>query len=131
MQPRRFDIGDKVKITKKKGTFQKGNTPRWTEEVFTIAQALATQPPIYRLKVYEGEEIKGSFYEPELQRNGQDTYRIEKVLRRRTRGGTKEIYVKWRGYPNEYNYWTCNDPQLWLQQIILFRLAELPFFLPE
>ena len=32
-------------------------------------------------------------------------YRIEKVLRRRTRGGTKEIYVKWRGYPKEFNSW--------------------------
>ena len=105
MQPPRFKVGDKVRITKKKGVFEKGYTPRWTEEVFTISQALATQPPTYRLKDYNGEEIKGSFYEPELQRTDQDVFRIEKVLRRRTRGGVKEIYVKWRGYPKTFNSW--------------------------
>ena len=105
MQPPRFKVGDKVRITKKKGVFEKGYTPRWTEEVFTISQTLATQPPTYRLKDYNGEEIKGSFYEPELQRTDQDVFRIEKVLRRRTRGGVKEIYVKWRGYPKTFNSW--------------------------
>ena len=27
----KFSIGDKVRITKKKGAFEKGYTPRWTE----------------------------------------------------------------------------------------------------
>ncbi|XP_065681372.1 uncharacterized protein LOC136095084 [Hydra vulgaris] len=33
----KFSIGDKVRITKKKATFEKGYTPRWTEEVFTVS----------------------------------------------------------------------------------------------
>ena len=33
----KFHIGDKVRITRKKGTFEKGFTPNWTEEVFTIS----------------------------------------------------------------------------------------------
>ena len=35
----KFRVGDKVRIriTRKKGTFEKGFTPNWTEEVFTIA----------------------------------------------------------------------------------------------
>src|SRR6218665_502433 len=33
-----FFVGDKVRITKKKTTFEKGYTPRWTEEVFTISK---------------------------------------------------------------------------------------------
>ena len=31
-----FSIGDHVRITKKKKTFDKGYTQRWTEEAFTI-----------------------------------------------------------------------------------------------
>ena len=29
--PPKFHVGDKVRITRKKGTFEKGFTPNWTE----------------------------------------------------------------------------------------------------
>ena len=105
MQAPRFRAGEKVRITKKKGVFEKGYTPRWTEEIYEISQVLNTQPPTYRLKDLNDEEIEGSFYEPELQRTDQDVFRIEKILRRRMRDGVKEIYVKWRGYPASFNQW--------------------------
>ena len=38
------------------------------------------------------EEITGSFYENELQKNSQKEFRIEKVLKRK--GDT--LYVKWK-----------------------------------
>ena len=34
----KFSIGDHVRITKKKKTFDKGYTKRWREEVFTISK---------------------------------------------------------------------------------------------
>ena len=34
----KFLIGDSVRITKKKKTFDKGYTQRWTEEVFKISK---------------------------------------------------------------------------------------------
>lgn len=105
MQPPRFKVGDKVRITKKKGVFEKGYTPRWTEEVFTVSTVLGTQPPTYRLKDLNDEEIQGSFYEPELQKTTQELFRIERILRRRTRQGEREVYVKWRGYPKTFNSW--------------------------
>jgi len=40
------------------------------------------------------EEIKGSFYEHELQKTTQEKFRIEKVIRRK---GNKFL-VKWLGY---------------------------------
>ena len=39
-----FSVGDKVRISKKKITFEKGYTTRWTEEIFTIAEVQRTQP---------------------------------------------------------------------------------------
>ena len=51
-----------------------------------------------------GEEIKGSFYEQELQKTEQEVFRIEKVIRRK---GDKSL-VKWVGYPMEFNSWIKN-----------------------
>ena len=73
----KFSVGNKVRISKKKTTFEKGYTPRWTEEIFTIDEVLRTDPPTYKLKDYNDERIQGSFYEPELQKAIQDIYRVE------------------------------------------------------
>ncbi|VDI33805.1 Hypothetical predicted protein [Mytilus galloprovincialis] len=54
---------------------------------------------------FSGEEIQGSFYEPELQKTDQDVYRIEKILRRRTKNGINEVFVKWKGYPKNFTSW--------------------------
>ena len=65
--------------------FDKGYTPNWTEEVFVIDKILLTKPVTYRIVDLLGEEIKGSFYEKELQKTKQQTFRIEKVVRRDNR----------------------------------------------
>ena len=36
----KFDIGDKVRIHRKKKTFEKGYTPNWSEELFVIDKQL-------------------------------------------------------------------------------------------
>ena len=38
VRPGKFSMGDHVKITRKKKTFDKGYTQRWTEEVFKISK---------------------------------------------------------------------------------------------
>ena len=35
----------------------------------------------YKITDYNGEEIQGSFYEQELKKTSQSTFRIEKVLK--------------------------------------------------
>ena len=76
----RFSVGDKVRITKKKNIFEKGYTPKWTEEVFTVTQVQYTDPPTYKISDYNGELIQGSFYQQELQKSTQEIFRIEKLL---------------------------------------------------
>ena len=75
----KFSLGDFVRIPRKKGTFEKGYTPRWTEEVFKVVEILHSVPITYKLEDLSGEEIQGSFYEEELQKSTQQVYRIEKV----------------------------------------------------
>ena len=49
------------------------------------------------------EIIKGIFYEKELQKtkNATGEYIIEKVLKT----NKDKIYVEWRGYSNNFNFW--------------------------
>src|SRR6218665_3587117 len=54
---RKFSVGDKVRISKKKTTFEKGYTARWSEEIFTVTKILYTNPPTYKISDYNGEEI--------------------------------------------------------------------------
>ena len=101
----KLKVGDTVRIVKKKSLFEKSFTPGWSEELFTIEEVKPTKPITYKIKDKNGEEVKGTFYEQELQKSKQTIFRIEKVLKRRTKNGQKEIYVKWKGYTNTFNSW--------------------------
>ena len=96
-----FKIGDEVRIAKAKRNFEKGYTPNWTEEVFVINQILPTFPVTYRIRDLADEPIVGSFYEQQLQKTTQNTFRIARVLRKRK----DKVLVKWKGYPDKFNSW--------------------------
>ena len=101
---RKFTIGDKVRISKyKKRVFDKGYTPNWTEEVFVIDKVMLTKPVTYYIVDLLGEKVEGSFYEKELQNAKQQTFRIEKVIRRDNK--KKKALVKWKGYSDKFNSW--------------------------
>ena len=97
----KFNVGDKVRITRKKGTFEKGFTPNWTEELFIISSVKATNLPTYTIKDQLGEPVRVSFYEQELQLSIQKIFCIERVLRKKK----NQVYVKWKGYSNAFNSW--------------------------
>ena len=100
----KFSVGDEVRITKKKKVFEKGYTTRWTEEIFTIKEIQNTNPITYKLEDLQGEEIKGTFYEPELQKTEQQIYRIEKIIKKEK----NKSLVKWKGYSDKFNSWVDN-----------------------
>ena len=96
----KFKVGDHVRISKYKNIFAKGYTPNWSEEVFVIKKVKNTAPWTYVINDLNGEEITGTFYEKELQKENIEL-QIEKVIKRK---GDK-IYVKWKGYDNSFNSW--------------------------
>ena len=100
----KFSVGDKVRISKKKKTFEKGYTTRWTEEIFTITKIKHASPVTYKIVDLNGEEIDGTFYEPELQKTSQQLFRIEKVIEK----GKNKSLVKWKGYSDKFNSWIDN-----------------------
>ena len=64
----RFNVGDRVRISKFKNIFAKGYTPNWSTEIFTVNKIKDTVPYTYNLKDLNGEEIIGRFYDRELQK---------------------------------------------------------------
>ncbi len=61
----KFKVGDKVRISKWKGTFAKGYLPNWTTELFTVSKVLNTNPITHKIKDWN-DQVEGSFYEPEF-----------------------------------------------------------------
>ena len=99
----KFAVGDKVRISVKKRTFEKGFEPNWTEEIFVVDKVNYANPVTYKLMDLLGEEITGSFHKEELQKTNQEIFRIEKVLKNDKK--KKRSFVKWKGYPGKFNSW--------------------------
>ena len=110
----KFMIGDHVRISKNRLTFSKGYLPNWSEEIFIIFHRdNKFAETVYHLRDFEGEAIKGTFYEKELQLVSEtEEYRIEKVLRTKRINGKLLQLVKWKGWPSKFNSWVENARDL-------------------
>lgn len=107
----KFNINDRVRISKVKKHFEKGYFPKWSEEFFIIKSRLSRRPPVYTIKDQDGEIIEGVFYEPELQKvdiGSDDLFIIEKIIKTRKRGGKTDYFVYWRGYPSKFDSWVSD-----------------------
>ncbi|XP_062567676.1 uncharacterized protein LOC134229907 [Saccostrea cucullata] len=109
----KFKVGDYVRLSGIKHTFQRDYEQKWTEEVFIVNRKFLRQGiPVYKVVDYSKDPIDGTFYEAELQRVNKtrdDLWKIEKVLKRRKRRGQTEVLVKWQGYPRKFNSWVNED----------------------
>ena len=64
----RFNVGDRVRISKLKNIFAKGYTPNWSKEILIVYKINDTVRYTYNIKELNGEKIIGSFYDKELQK---------------------------------------------------------------
>ena len=102
----KYKLNALVRISKARRTFKKGYLPSWTEEIFTIKSRKGRNRPLYEIQDFNGEPIKGTFYEEELQEVDNPTeYRIESVLQSKKKGKKTLYLVKWKGYDSKFNSW--------------------------
>ncbi|MCP4115359.1 MAG: hypothetical protein GY737_08115 [Desulfobacteraceae bacterium] len=80
----RFNIGDKVRVTKEKTKLGKGYMPNFTKEVFIVSERLNRAPVVYRLTAEDGEPITGVWFEPELSPVGKMLKRPRRVAKRKS-----------------------------------------------
>ena len=89
----------------KERAFNRGYEPNWTEEIYTVD---SVNRKGYQLKDELGEEIKGTFYQPEVQKvqvRAGRRYDVEKVLKYKGSGKKRLALVKWKGYGDKFNTW--------------------------
>ena len=95
----KLNVSDRVRISKYKGTFEKGYETNWSEEVFTVHEVHPSEPPVYRLRDDLGDVLEGTFYELELQKvviASDKVFRVEAVLERRKVGSrTNALVMVW------------------------------------
>ena len=79
----KFTIGDRVRVSLLKNTFEKSYTSNWSEEIFIIDDVKTSNVHYYFLKDLNREKIYGIFYEQELLKTKQnDLYIIEKIIKK-------------------------------------------------
>ena len=80
----KFSIGDKVRVSLLKNTFEKGYTSNWSEQIYVIDD-IKTSNVYYYLKDLNGEKLHGTFYQEELLKTNMkenDLYIIEKIIKK-------------------------------------------------
>jgi transposase InsO family protein len=63
----KYNVDDRVRISKLARQFRKGYLKTYTEETFIVHNRIATVPVTYKLRDTADNVLIGSFYEPELQ----------------------------------------------------------------
>lgn len=104
----RVKVGEAVRVSSSKTTFEKGYAPNWSDEVFRLTSLQPDSRPVYKLADLRGEDVKGRFYPEEIQSiqyTIPERFVVEKILKERRKKGGKELLIKWQGYSSRYNSW--------------------------
>ena len=98
-----------MKVSYLRTIFDREYTEKWTDEHFVIVDRfMRAGIAVYKLKDFANQLIGGTFYTEELQKvfiPENKTYKIDKIIRTRTRKGRKEVLVSWRGWPKQFSSW--------------------------
>jgi hypothetical protein len=107
----KFQLRHVVRVSRAKGIFEKGYTANWSQEQFTIIRrrlGTCDEPPVYYLRDHQHNEVKGLFYEDELQLVKYPlVYLVEAVLQHDKKN--KRMLIKWLGFNDKHNSWIPED----------------------
>ena len=111
--PFKFELDDLVRVSYLKDLFSRAYDVNYSHELFRIARASRRDGlPVYTIKDYAGDPIKGVFYQQELTAAGEPrdgVFKIDKILKSRTVKGKKQSLVKFLGWPSKFNEWLDSD----------------------
>ena len=101
-------VGQAVRIadSERNAVFRRGFTIQNTVEIFKVREVdKKYYPTVYYLEDLQGEAIDDIFYRQELTPCSIPEFYSIDVIKTKTVRGRKKYFVKWRGYPEEFNSW--------------------------
>uniref|UniRef100_A0A1I7U809 Chromo domain-containing protein n=1 Tax=Caenorhabditis tropicalis TaxID=1561998 RepID=A0A1I7U809_9PELO len=103
----KFKVGETVRILLENSPFAKGTRAKWTEEIFVVNKILKYDIPVYILNDMKDREVDGIWYEEEmiLYKKPDNVFKIDKIIRKRTKNGKREVFVSFKGYDSSFNCW--------------------------
>lgn len=108
----KFNVEDIVRITYLTNVFTREYDEKWTGEVFKVVKRFRRDGlALYKLQDFLGDDIKGTFYQSELQKvsiKDDKLWKVAKVLKTRKRRGKKEYYVRWKHWPKKFDSWVTD-----------------------
>jgi len=104
-----YAVGDKVRVSHSRTLFKRGYSEQFSSEVYIVQRRVRIRAhPAYKLKDYNNEQILGWFYERELTKVDKPEnalWLIDKIIKRRTKAGKRELYVSFIGFDKRHNAW--------------------------
>lgn len=105
----KFKSGDHVRITHLRHAFTRQYDQTWSGEIFKIkSRQRKSGIPLYYLLDLQEDDVEGTFYESELQKVTVDPdqfWKIDEILKRRTKNRRQEAYVSFLYFPKKFNRW--------------------------
>lgn len=107
----KFKVGDFVRLSKAPRPFRKSYKGNYTQEIFIISSRRRTTREglnLYKVRDFNDDTIKGSFYEEELQLyHKPPKWTVEKKLKYKgsKTKGNQQVYVKFQDFPDQFNRW--------------------------
>ena len=106
----KYKVGDYVRISLSKGTFEKGFEKNYSEEIFKVCSVSQRQHIyLYEIQNLNGENIDSFFYTEELKDVGsrrltaEQEFKVEHIIQSKGQGKKKLLLVKWVGHPEKFN----------------------------
>jgi hypothetical protein len=89
--------------------FKKGAEENFSREIFLNNKVIKmTTRPVYELEDLNKTPVESQFYQEELTSvriTKQTVYKLDKIIDKRVRRGSRQYLVRWQGYGKEFDSW--------------------------